>query len=277
MDSGEAGVSQVAEATTDKQYCSVPEVMKLIDKPFDGSNGDLREFIDNVSTAFELTSRDQHGILLKIVKTRITGDARNILLVPDLTETWADVKAILEKNYAVRRTLDYYAWRRMFNSRQGKEESVSAWAGRIDALQAEFKEWAYGECARDEAKGALALIDRLARGCFVQGLASDRIRTIVRARGEATLLSTCIDIALEEESAILSARDTGSSGHSSVPYRNVVENRTPVGRSDRESNRGYPGSRDRNSDKGYNSGRGVGRCYECGGSGHMARYCMKRN
>jgi hypothetical protein len=271
MDSGEAGVSQVAEATRDEQYYTVPEVMQLIDKPFDGSNGDLREFIDNVSTAFELTGRDQHGILLKIVKTRITGDARNILLVPDLTETWADVKAILEKNFAVRRTLDYYAWRRMFNSRQGNEESVSAWAGRIDALQAEFREWAYGECARDEAKGALALIDHLARACFVQGLASDRIRTIVRARGEATLLSTCIDVALEEESAILSARDRGSGGHSRVPYRNEVR------RSDRESNRGYPGSRDRNSDKGYNSGRGVGRCYECGGSGHVARYCMERN
>jgi hypothetical protein len=109
--------------------------MKMIDKPYDGSKRNMREFIDNVSTAFELMSRVQHGILLKFVKTRITGDARRKLLVRDLTEKWADVKTILEENYAVRRTLGYYACR-MFSRRQG---SVSAWAGRIDdALQAEF-------------------------------------------------------------------------------------------------------------------------------------------
>jgi len=231
--------------------------------------------------------------LLKFVKTRITGDARSKLLVRDLTETWADVKTILEENYAVRRTLDYYACR-MFNSRQGKQESVSAWAGRIDALQAEFRESAHGVCARDEAKGALALIDHLARACFVQGLANERIQTIVRARGEATLLSTCVEVALEEESAILSVRDKSSNGHSSVPYRNVRENinRPPVRRSDRESSRGFPGSHDRNSSKGFsNSVSGVGghvnvavgsaehktRCYACGGLDHVARYCKKRN
>jgi hypothetical protein len=116
MDRGEGSVSQVAETAREQHCCSVPEVMKLIDKPFDGSKRNLREFIDYVSTAFELTSRDHHGILLKFVKTRITGDVRSKLLVRDLTETWADVKVILEENYAVRRTLEYYACR-MFNSR----------------------------------------------------------------------------------------------------------------------------------------------------------------
>jgi len=55
MDGSEAGVSQMVETTRNQQYCSVPEVMKLIDKPFDGNRRNLREFID-VSTAFELTS-----------------------------------------------------------------------------------------------------------------------------------------------------------------------------------------------------------------------------
>jgi hypothetical protein len=150
-------------------------------------------------------------------------------------------------------------------------------------------------CARDEAKGALALIDHLARTCFVQGLVSERIQTKVRARGEATLLSTCIEISLEEESKILSARNKGGSSYSSVPYRNVFENinRPPVRRSDRESSRRFPGSRrDMNSSKGFHkSGRGVEgnvnvtvgsaeyktRCYTCGGLGHVARNCKKRN
>jgi hypothetical protein len=98
----------------------------------------------------------------------------------------------------VRRTLDYYACR-VFNSRQGRQGSISAWAGRIDALQAEFK--------------------------------------------SVSTWSVC----QEEELAIMSARDKGSSGYSSVPKRNKVENVTcpPVRRNDRESRRGFPGSRDR--------------------------------
>ena len=52
----------------------------------------------------------------------------------------------------------------------------------------------------------MGLINHLAKACFVQGLSNERIQTIVRSKGETALLSTCIDAALEEESAILSAR-----------------------------------------------------------------------
>jgi hypothetical protein len=128
----------------------------------------------------------------------------------------------------------------------------------------------------------------------VQGLASDRIQTIVRARGENTLVSTRIEVALEEESMIMSARDFDSSGYS-VPYRNIVENinRPPVRRNERETSRGFPGSRDRNSCKVFhNFRRGVGgnvtvevgiaeykmRCYAtCGGLGQCDRDCKRRS
>jgi hypothetical protein len=76
-------------------YCSISEAMKLINQPFDGDKRKLKEFIDNVSTAFELVHPD---LLLKFVKTKITGDARSKLLVRDLTTTWHDVKQILEEN-----------------------------------------------------------------------------------------------------------------------------------------------------------------------------------
>jgi hypothetical protein len=55
----------------------------------------------------------------------------------------------------------------------------------------------------------MGLINHLAKACFVQGLSNDRIQTIVRAKGETTLLSACIDSALEEESAILSVKERG--------------------------------------------------------------------
>jgi hypothetical protein len=41
----------------------------------------------------------------------------------------------------------------------------------------------------------------------VQGLNNERVQTIVRAKGEAALLSECIDVVMEDESAILSAKE----------------------------------------------------------------------
>jgi hypothetical protein len=52
----------------------VAEVMKLITQPFDEDRNKLREFIENVDVAFH---QSKHEILLKFVKTKITGDARS--------------------------------------------------------------------------------------------------------------------------------------------------------------------------------------------------------
>jgi hypothetical protein len=103
----------------DTHRCSVAQALKLITHSFDGDKRRLREFIENVEVAFELVHPNKHDILLKFVKTKITGDARSKLLVIDLTHTWALVKGILEENYAVQRTLDFYACR-MFSARQEK-------------------------------------------------------------------------------------------------------------------------------------------------------------
>jgi hypothetical protein len=190
------------------RYCSISEAMKLINQPFDGDKKKLKEFIDNVTTAFELVRPDQHDLLLKFVKTKITGEARSKLLVRDLTSTWREVKQILKENYEIKRTLDYYACR-MFSSRQGPNENIASWSSRIDTMQSQFREAAYRICSEEEVVGAMGLINHLAKACFVQGLGNERVQTIVRTKGETALLSECIDTAMEEESAILSVRERG--------------------------------------------------------------------
>lgn len=112
--------SELSEDAT--RYCGIAEAMKLITHPFDGDKRKLREFIENVDVVFELMDPAKHDVLLKFVKAKITGDARSKLLVRDLTHSWELVKAILEENYATRRTLDYYACK-MFSARQGKNET----------------------------------------------------------------------------------------------------------------------------------------------------------
>jgi hypothetical protein len=91
-----------------EQYCSISEAMNLINTPFAVDRKKLKEFVDNVSTAFELVRPEQHGLLLKFVKTKITGDARNKFFVMDISSTLREVKQILEENYGVQRTMDFY-------------------------------------------------------------------------------------------------------------------------------------------------------------------------
>jgi hypothetical protein len=109
----------------------------------------------------------------------------------------------------------------MFSSRQGASESIASWSSRIDTTQSELFEVAYRICEDDEVIGAMWLINHLAKACFVQGLSNERIQIVVRSKGETALLSTCIDAALEEESAILSARERGFSVHKR--YGNVFK------------------------------------------------------
>ena len=111
------------------RYGSISDAMKLIRQPFDGDRRKLKEYVDNVTTAFELVKPNEHDLLLKFDKTKITGEPRSKLLVKEITSTSCDVKQILEENYAVRRTLDYYACR-MVTSRQGVSDSIASWSSR---------------------------------------------------------------------------------------------------------------------------------------------------
>src|SRR5215469_5881055 len=239
-------------------YCSVAEAMKLITHPFDGDKKRLREFIENVDVAFELVHPSKHEILLRFVKTKITGDTRSKLIVRDLMHTWALVKGILEENYAVRRMLDFYACR-MFSARQERSESIANWGSRIDELQTELREAAKRVCRPEELLGAIGLINHLGKACFVQGLQNERIQTIVRSRGESILLSQAVEISLEEEGAILSSREKSLAGGNTV--RCTICNRL-----------GHVASkcmlRDRHPPA---NARAVSliTCYNCGRAGHL--------
>ena len=146
--------SEDSETAYDTYHCRVAEAMKLITHLFDGKKRRLREFIENVDVAFQLMHPNKQDILLKFEKTKLTGDARSKLIVRDLTHTWALVKGILEENYSVRRTLDFYACR-MFSARQEKVESVASLGRSIDEMQTELRKAARRICKPEEILGAV--------------------------------------------------------------------------------------------------------------------------
>ena len=255
--------SDISENST--QYCSIAEAMKLITHPFDGDKRRLREFIENVDVVFELVDPSKHDVLLKFVKAKITGDARSKLMVRDLTHSWGLVKAILEENYATRRTLDYYACK-MFSARQAKNESIASWGNKIDELQTDLREAARRVCKPEEILGAIGLINHLGKACFIQGLYNERIQTIVRSRGESILLSQAIEISLEEESAILSAKERSPSAANGPPLRCSKCNKL-----------GHTANKCSSSDRfPVANVKAVLSCFNCGREGHVAKDCRRR-
>jgi hypothetical protein len=78
------------------------------------------------------------------------------------------IRGILEENYAIRLTLDYYACK-MFSARQEKGESVASWGSRVDEMQTGLREAASRMCTAEEIKGAVGL------KLFKQGLFHTRL------------------------------------------------------------------------------------------------------
>ncbi|PNF20391.1 hypothetical protein B7P43_G09709 [Cryptotermes secundus] len=187
------------------EYISVSDAFKLVAEPFSGDKRKLKEFCENVDAAFGLINPDKYDLFYKYVRTRITGEAKAKLLVRQDADDWASVKAILKEHYATRRTLDFYACA-MFNARQAKHETVAAWCSRLDQLGSDFRDAAIEGASSSEMCGITKLVSQLGKACFIQGLANERIQTVVRARNP-THITEAAEIGTEEESALLSAKE----------------------------------------------------------------------
>ena len=71
-------------------------------------------------------------------------------------------------------------------------------------------------CRPEEILGAVGIICHLGKACFLQGLNSERIQTILRSRGESISLSQAVESSLEEECALLSIREKSSTAGGNI-------------------------------------------------------------
>jgi hypothetical protein len=199
-------------ADEENEYISVVQAIKLVSKNFDGDPKCLREFCEGVESARQVVHPTKHPLLLKFIESKIIGEAKDRLLARTERNTWGQVKAILEENYAVKRTLEYYAGL-LFTSKQGNYETVAQWESRIDSMGIDVMREARVRIEKvnpNAVEGGSILVAELMKGSFVAGLKDDRIKYIVKARGEDDSLAQVIETALQEESEVKSQRFKGN-------------------------------------------------------------------
>jgi hypothetical protein len=252
-------------------YISVGEALKLI-TPFKGEKRDVLAFIANVDTAFEVIDPRNESTLFKFVLTRISGEPRTAIAHRNL-ENWEELKEFLKNTYTEKRTLDYHA-NQLFSTKQNKAESVSEWIQRVQKLGSKFTEAALQDCEQDERAGILTLADKLRNICFVQGLYSDRIQTIVRRRNHSGF-DDIAETALEEESAIFSKNERYKISNAESPKCSNCNKLGHVASrcylKDRKDTRvNQLSARNENREKNSDI-----TCFNCQGKGHIAKHCRK--
>jgi hypothetical protein len=244
------------------EFISVGAALKLF-PPFKGNKQEVLAFIGNVDTAFAVINPEQETILYKFVLTRISGEQRTAISHRNL-DSWAELKEFLQN-----RTLDFHA-SQLFKGRQGKEERVTDWIHKIQTLGSQFREATLSNCNDGAREGILDLADRLHNICFIQGLVSDRIQTIVRSRSYQNF-DEIAETALVEESAIASRLDR---------YRSegtFTQNCGNCGKLGHTSNKCYArGKGEAQVNPIISGGSGAASqiaCFRCGEKGHLARNC----
>lgn len=243
------------------------QALKLISCPFDGNVKELRSFCEGVEAAFELVHPDKHPILLKFVVSKILGDAKEKILSRS-HRSWEEIKQILEENYAVRRTLEYYAGN-LFVARQGPTETVAQWGARIDSIGTDLYSEVRNRMKRLEKQiggnlleGASALVGEFLKGTFVAGLKDERVKYIVKTKGEQVSMAQLVETALQEESECKSQRfKTQQTGQGQLWSQRDKEK--------------YHQERKQYVKRESNMVQAL-QCYRCQGKGHMAKDCRNK-
>ena len=199
-------------ADEEVDYITVVQAVKLISTTFSGNPKQLREFIEGVEAARQVVHPSQHPLLLKFIESKITGEAKDRLLARSERNTWEQIKSILEENYAVRRTLEYYA-SVLFTTKQGMSENVAQWGTRIDNMGLDLMRETRARIEKINPRaveGGAILVAEFMKGSFVAGLKDDRIKYVVKAKGEEHSLAQLIETALQEESEVKSQKLKGN-------------------------------------------------------------------
>jgi hypothetical protein len=136
--------------------------------------------------------------LYQFVLTKTSGEPRTAIAHRNL-DKWEELKGFLRNTDIGKK--DFHE-NQLFKARQQNAENVSDWIQRSQTLGSKFRESVLLYCREEEKAGILTLADKLRNICFIQGLQSSKIQTVVRSRNNDSL-DNVAEKALEEDSTII--------------------------------------------------------------------------
>lgn len=149
----------------------------MISETFDANPKHLCEFCEGVEAA-----------------KQVVHPAKDRLLARKERNTWEQIRANLEENYAIKGTLEYYAGM-LFTTKQGVNETVAQWGSRIDNMGIDLIREAGARIEKlnpRAVEGRAIWFLKFMKGSFIAGLRDDRTKYVVKAKEEESSLAQLI-------------------------------------------------------------------------------------
>lgn len=167
---------------------------------FDGTKSMLFEFIDNCDQAHNLVGVANQPLLLSIIKTKLTHNARTLTRNREFAN-WKQLKKHLLDLYSDKRTVGQ--WQLELNScRQNHNESVVSFSNRVETCYVKLINSLSDNLTEEVRNGNIDLLQNEALNVFITGLNKD-LSILVKAQKPDTL-EKAISIAINEEQELKS-------------------------------------------------------------------------
>lgn len=181
------------------------EAIKLIPE-FSGNSKLLQRFLQVVDFQYEnTTTAEEKAILVRIVKSKLTEKAFDIINTYNQFNDWTTIKTTLKKQFSRARSIQLIH-SDMFNLKQNYNESVTAYSHRLETLLEELNVASSSEGNEQSNKVMREYNETIARNSFCNGLWPTLKITVQAAM--CNNLHQAIDLAMEVEKTSCTSRNS---------------------------------------------------------------------
>lgn len=187
-----------------RSFINLDTAVKLI-KEFDGNKKELiSEFVDTCDMAYDSVRAEDQELLFRIIRTKITGKARNLIKYRHFVD-WDDMKDHLEEIFAEKRSVSH--WQLELNSvKQNKGESVLSYSNKIEKYLSNLLDASTVGKTAEESLTISEVLKTQALNVFLQGL-QEPLKIHVKSRNPDTL-EIAVEYARAEERELLSNKES---------------------------------------------------------------------
>lgn len=195
--------TNVSTSASQNCYISLEMAERMLTK-FDGNKARIHEFLDNCDTVNNLINPNLKKILLQIIITKITENARSMIRNREF-QIWEDLKSYLLDTYTEKRTIGQ--WQLELSScKQDFNENILTYASKVENCYVKLINSLDSTNQTSEARQAcVELLKSQALSVFITGLNKD-LNLILKALQPKTL-EEAISMAVVEEQQLKSKNE----------------------------------------------------------------------